>query len=184
MSNLTWLALTSENVKTKMNLPTINLATSLNSLSLHDTSLLIVAYAVLALSTKRSLPLAAFFMSVLLMELALFDMVKEYQLYLLTFVIYSYVITRDYMLFKQRIACGIILILTVVFSYDSFMYGAGGYIGEYKTLIWHNIENLSVCAHILFIASFIDARRISNNIRLFIASLVRFSHNYAYIVLI
>ncbi len=167
-----------------MNLTTINLTTSLNSLDLTPNILMLAAYAALALSTKRSLPLAAFFMSVLLMELALFDMVKEYQLYLLTFVIYSYVITRDYMLFKQRIACGIILILTVVFSYDSFIYGAGGYIGEYKTLIWHNIENLSICAHIFFITSFINAGRVNDNIRLFITGLMRFSRHYAYIVVI
>ncbi len=183
MSDLIWLALTSESVKsTKKTM--MEMMTSLNSLSLHDTGLLIIAYTVLALSTKRSLPLAAFFMSVLLMELALFDVVKEYQLYLMTFIVYSHVITRHYMLFKQRFACGIILILTVVFSYDSFMYGVGGYFGEHKTLVWHNIENLAICAHILFIASFIDARRISNDIRLFIVSLVRFSRNYAYIVLI
>ncbi len=179
MSDLIWLALTSENVKIQA-----KLMTSLNSLSLSTDIFFIVVYTVLALSTKRSLPLAAFFMSALLMELALFDVVREYQLYLLTFVIYSYVITRHYMLFKQKFACGIILILTVIFSYDSFMYGVGGYIGEYKTLIWHNIENLAICAHILFIASFINARRISNNIRLFVASLVRFSRNYAYIVVI
>ncbi len=183
MSDLIWLALTDVSVKSMKKMMTETM-TSLNDLSIHDTSLLIIAYTVLALSTKRSLPLAAFFMSVLLIELALFDMVKGYQLYLMVFVIYSYVITRDYMLFKQRFACGIILILTVIFSYDSFMYGVGGYFGECKTIIWHNIPNLAICAHILFIASFIDARRINNNVRLFIASLVRFSRNYAYIVLI
>ncbi len=178
MSDLTWLVLIGENAKIQT-----SLLSSLNSLSLKPNSLFIVAYAVLVLLTKRSLPLAAFFMSVLLFELSLFDEVKEYQLYLMTFVVYSCVITQHYMLFKQKIACGILLILSLLFAYDSLFYGVGGYYGEYKTLVWRNIPNLSVCAHILFITSFIDARRINNNIRLFFTSVVHISRNSVNFVL-
>ncbi len=187
MEDLIWLVqIDGIETKTLIKIKTIakiSLSSKAN-LGLTTNSLILIAYTVLALLTKRSLPLAAFFMSAILLELSFFDVVKEYQLYLMTFAIYSYVITRDYMQFKQKIACGIILILSIVFSYDAALYGAGGYLGAHKTIVWHSIPSLSICAHILFITSFINTARINNSIRLFIASVVRFSRNSACIVLI
>jgi hypothetical protein len=144
-------------------------------------SLLFIAYVVLCLIIRRPVFLLAFFMSCMLFELSLFDSVKEYQLYLLTLVIYSYAY-QECKTTKTKICCVIILLLSVVFACNAFFYGVNGYYGEAQTLVYNHIENLALLAHILFIWSFVDYKRVQNSIRNFIDSIVYSAVNSDYML--
>ncbi len=146
-------------------------------------SFIFIAYLILSTLTKRSSYVAAFFMSCMLMELSFFDPLSEASLYLLTFSIYSYVICCKSLTLKSRLACGILLILSITLAYDAYFYGIDGRYGETETIIYNNIESLALCAHSLFIGSFIPFTRIWNNLRSFIDSISHITRNSAYIVI-
>lgn len=144
---------------------------------------LLLAYLLISVLTKRASLLAAFFMGCMLFELSIFDQLSEASLYLLTFAIYSYVITCKALTFKQRIACGIILTLSIILAYDAYHYGINGTYGATETFVYNNIEYLASCAHIIFISSFIPITRIRNYLRSFIASVGRIAVNSDYMLI-
>ena len=141
------------------------------------TKAFIFAYALVALFTKRPQLLAAFFMTVLLFEWRLFDIYSEAQLYLIEFVIYSYVMSCNVFNIKTKIACGIMCLLALVFAYDAMFYGVNGFYGVHETIIYNNIENFVIGCHILIIYSTIRIKTITNYFKCFLASIVRMSSN-------
>jgi len=137
---------------------------------------LFLIYVLVSFFIKRPQLLAAFFMSCLLFESSFFDVFSECHLYLMTFIIYSYVITCNQFNNKTKSACVIMCILCALFAYDAAFYGVNGYYGATETVIYNNIERLSVCCHILVIASVFNRRAIINNIRAFCGVIVRMSY--------
>ncbi len=148
-----------------------------------ESSYLLIAYIALSLLIKRSSFMAAFFMSCMLFEVSIFDPLSESELYLITFSIYSYVILDKSLILKQRLACGILLILSLLLAYDAYFYGLGGLYGAHETVIYNNIEHLALCGHILFICSFIPFARIRDDILSFIDSISHVTRHSAYLVI-
>jgi len=143
---------------------------------------LFFVYTLLAFITKKPHLLTAFFMSCLLFECAIFDPLTEAQLYLITFLIYSYVIPCNVFSNKTKLACAIMCLLCLLFAYDAAFYGVNGFYGERETFVYNNIEHLFICSHCLIICSFIDIERIRNNIRSFIDGIRSMSANSVYFV--
>ena len=126
--------------------------------------------------------MAAFFMSCMLFEADIFDPLSEASLYLITFSMYSYVIFDIERNGRARIACGILLALSVILAYDAYFYGVNGIYGAHETVVYNNIEHLALCAHTVFISSLIPYRRIKNGIRHFIASFLYQQGNSSYML--
>lgn len=152
-----------------------------NQLNANDS--ILIAYVCVSLIIKRAAFLAAFFMSCLLFEVSFFDSLSECNLYLITFLIYTYAfqtcLTR-----KERYCCGIILFLSMAFTVDAGLYGEFGYYGASETIIYNNIELLATSAHIFLISTLIPYRRIKDSIRRFAASAVYMSNNSAYFLVL
>ncbi len=148
--------------------------------ALSANSELFIAYVALSLIIKRSVFLLAFFISCLLFECGIFDSLKEYQLYLITMVMYSYVFSYCKSL-VNRFGCVIILILSFTLAVDAFFFGANGYFTENETFIHNNIYSFALFAHAFFICSFINIKRILDGIRDFIDHVVSMSPNSAYL---
>lgn len=134
-------------------------------------SFLFAAYVVLSIIIKRSSYLAAFFMSCMLFDLAIFDVLSETSLYLLTFSIYSYIILVRCRNRRTTIACGIMVVICITLSYDAYFYGIDGYYGAHETFIYNHIEYIALYSHIILICSFVDVARIRDSVRNFIASI-------------
>ena len=143
-------------------------------------SILFTLYFLVSVMIKRAVFIAAFFMSCLLFDAAIFDPLSEASLYLLTFAIYSYVMTCKALTFKQRIACGILLILSITLAYDAYFYGMDGIYGAHETFVYNNIEYAALYAHTFLIHTLIPYRRIRDSIRRFITSILHISRNSAY----
>ena len=138
---------------------------------------LLVLYVILSVIIKRPSLLLAFLLSFLLFELSLFDPVTEVSLYMLTFIIYSFVICCKGLTQRNKVACSFMLLVCIVLIYDSFFYGANGYYGARKTFVYNNIEYISLCAHIILIISFVNISRVRCNIRGVLGSILRVSRN-------
>ena len=150
-------------------------------LSLNLNSALFLAYFIVSVITKRAAFMAAFFMSCLLFDMAVFDQLTESQLYAITFAIYSYVIFCKGLTFLTKAACGIIIVLCVTIGYDAYFYGIGGAYGASETFVYNNIQHLALYAHIILISTLIPYRRITNSLRRFIAYVMylpRYSVNF------
>ena len=143
------------------------------NLSLNIANSLFIAYTLLALITKRAAPLAAFFLSVLLVDNVYMMKVDEPSMYLLVAVIYLHVfetcLTR-----KQVIGCGIIFLTAIFLSLDAALYG------QNKTFAYRHIECISLCAHSFFISTFVSVRKIRNTLRNLINYVSRISYNSDY----
>jgi hypothetical protein len=156
----------------------------LHSLNLNVNSILFTAYVLVSVLTKRAAFIAAFFFSCLLFDAALFDPLSEASLYLLTFAIYSYVIACNALTFYQKLACGIILILSITLAYDAYFYGMDGIYGAHETIVYNNIEYLALYAHIIFISTLIPYRGIGDSIRRFVDTFMLITRNSANFVLL
>lgn len=142
-------------------------------------SILFTLYFLLSLLVKRAVYLAAFFMSCLLFDAAMFDVLTESQVYLLTFAIYSYVVFVIPCNVKARVACGILITLSITLAYDAYFYGEHGVYGARETAIYNNIEYLALYSHVLFICSLIPCGRIKDGFRRFFDSIMLMSRNSA-----
>lgn len=145
-------------------------------------SLVLLAYLFIAVLTKRSSFLMAFFVSWVLFECSAFDYLSEASLYLITFAMYSYVITCKALTFKQRIACGILLTLSIILAYDAYFYGIDGIYGAHETMVYNHIEHLALCSHAVFIGTLIPYRRIKDGFRCFLSSFLHQQGNSAYML--
>ena len=138
---------------------------------------LFLLYVVVSICIKKPQLLSAFFMSCLLFECSFFDTFTEGQLYLITFIIYSYVMFCNGFNADTRAACVIMCLLCVVLAYDAAFYGVEGFYGVHETVVYNHIEHLVICCHILIIYSTIKIRTIGNNIRNCCRSIVRMSRH-------
>jgi hypothetical protein len=146
-------------------------------LAINSTKILFALYALTGLLNKKPQLTAAFFISCLIFECSFFDIFSEAQLYLLTFVTYTYVMTCNVFSVKTKLACVIMCLITLLFAYDAAFYGVNGFYGESKTFVWHNIERFAVCCHTIIILSVINFKRIYNNIKSFCSSIIYMSRN-------
>jgi hypothetical protein len=146
---------------------------------LKSESSIFFVYVILGLFIKRPVLPLAFLSCYILVNGAFFQVIEEYQVYLAVCVIYSYVFeicrTR-----QSKIACVIILFISMAFAVDALLYGVNGYYGTHQTIIYNNIEYIATCCHIIFISSFISVERILNSLRDFIGSIVRITANSDY----
>ena len=144
------------------------------NLSLILNNLIVSSYIVLSAIKKKPVYLLAFFVSVVIFELRLFDSLVESDLYFITFVIYSYVfVVTDKV--KSKIGCSIIIGLTAALAVDSSLFGKYGYYGATETFLHINVQYFSLLAHIIFISTFIDVAAIKNCLRGFIGFVGRVS---------
>jgi len=135
-----------------------------------------IAYIFLCVFIKRSVFLLAFFISCALFEFSIFDFLAEYQLYMITFIIYSYVFYEC----KNKISkigCSGVILLSIALAHDARYYGVGGVYGEYQTVLYDNIESITLAAHIFFICSLIPYRRLRDNLRRISVFVVYMSRN-------
>ena len=149
-----------------------------------NTDLFVFAYIVVSFLIKRPELLLAFFMSCLLFESSFFDTFSEAQLYLITFLIYSYVIPCNAFKMRTKLACVIMCFLCLLFAYDAAFFGVNGFYGERQTFIYNSIEYFFICTHCLIILSLINFKRVRNYLRSVIDSVCNMSANSAYLVVI
>lgn len=145
-------------------------------------NIIFVAYVILSICIKKATPLVAFFLSVLLISNGyLASSINEVNMYLLVCVIYSFVfdICKTG---QSKISCGIILLISISFAIDARMYGVNGYYGQQQSPIWDNIEYIALCAHTIFVSSFISVERIRINLRSFFNSITGLSLNNDYML--
>jgi len=147
-------------------------------LSLRINNVLFVLYVLLAIATKRVAPLAAFFMSVLLVDNVVLSRISEPAMYMIVFAIYTYVFHTCTTLIS-RFCCVIMMLTSFVFAVDAKYYGVGGLYGESETFIYSNIEHIALFVNILFICSFISYKRIRDCLQRLFDSVVSFSRNSA-----
>lgn len=142
MELLEWLHLLSANVKVS---------------NLNDYSF--VFYVLVSLLIKKSRYILAFFFCVLIVECSLFDFLMEFEIYLTSFTVYSYLVTASKSL-KIKVSCAIMCVLDLILFRDALYYGVNGIHGEYKTAIYNNIEYLAFVVHIIIILSLVPFGKI------------------------
>ena len=140
---------------------------------------LFIIYAVVCFFIKRPVFLLAFLLPEIAFNVSLFDSMAGWHLNAIEFIIYSYIFTVCPTR-KSKIACFIICYTAIVFGVDDVLYGVNGYYGESETFIYENISFINSCAHLFFISTFISIRRIRNNLRSFIDSIMRIAANSDY----
>lgn len=145
MELLEWLSLESANVSSHTNSET----------------LLFLLYILVSALAKKSRYLLAFFLFMIIFTRSIFDPLQEYQIYLTSFAVYSYLLTTSKSL-KLKVSCGIMCALDLTLAVDAFFYGDSGTHGELKTAIYKNIEYLAFVAHIIIIASLVPFGKIYN----------------------
>ena len=145
-------------------------------------NIIFFAYVILSICIKKVAPLVAFFFSVLLVSNSYLYSISEVNMYLLVCVIYSFVfevcITR-----QSKISCVIILLISISFAIDARLYGVDSYYGEQQSPIWNNIQYIALCAHFIFVSSFISITRIRNSLRSFLNSVAGMSLNNDYMLI-
>lgn len=144
------------------------------SLNLNILSSLILGYAVLSILTKKSAFLLAFLLCVFLQSASAMLIISEPVVYLLVFVVYSYIL-QICLTNKSKWCCGIVLLTSFVFYLESALFGLNGIYGIHQTLIYAISEYISLFAHLFFICSFIDFAKIRNSLRDFIGSIASVS---------
>tara|TARA_R110002020_G_scaffold70736_1_gene183446 strand:- start:34 stop:567 length:534 start_codon:yes stop_codon:yes gene_type:complete len=140
------------------------------SLNLNILSSLILGYAILSILTKKSAFLLAFLLCVFLQGASAMLIVSESVVYLLVFVVYSYIL-QICLTSKSKTCCGIVLLASFVFYLESALFGLNGIYGTHQTLIYEMSEYISLFAHFFFICSFINIAKIRNSLRDFIGSI-------------
>ena len=142
MEILEWLHLLSANVK---------------SSSMNDWVLIL--YIITAVLTNKSQYLLVFFLSLVFIECSIFDNLKEHQIYLTLFIVYSYIALQDIPK-KTKLACVIMCVLDLILANDAYKHGIGGTHGASETFIYQNIEHLALYANLIIIFSLISFGRI------------------------
>ena len=143
---------------------------------------LLIAYIIASVFIRKPHLLLAFFMGCLLFEWSFFDSFSEAQLYLLGFLIYSYVIPCNVFRVRTKVACAIMCFLCLLFAYDAAFFGVNGFYEEHKTFVYNNIEHFFICSHCLIICSLINLKRIRDDLRGLVDSVCNMSRNSVYFV--
>jgi len=66
---------------------------------------------------------------------------------------------------KSKKACGIIICISMVLAVDAYYFGVGGIHGTSETIIYRNIEYISLWCHLFFINSLIPYSRIQQGLQ-------------------
>jgi len=140
---------------------------------------LFIIYVVVCFFIKRPVFLLAFLLPEMMFNMSLFDSMAGWHLNAIEFIIYSYVFAVCHTK-KSKIACFIICYTAIHFGIDSYCFGVDGVYGERETFIYKNISLINTCAHLFFVSSLISIRRIRNNLRSFIDSIMRITANSDY----
>ena len=151
---------------------------------LNVSSYLFIVYGIVSLFNRKPSYMAAFFISCMMFEHGFFDGISECSLYLMTFVLYSFLVKFNCESKETDIACMGVCVICLVLAYDSFFYGIDGYYGATETIIYDHIEHISLYAHIFLICTLINFKRVQHCIRGFIVSILYMSRNSAYFVLL
>lgn len=93
-------------------------------------------------------------------------------IFMLEFVVYSYVLTSLDSV-KTKRGCSTIMLIALWGYLDFIIYGEYSTNGTYKTFYRIHLENIYLCTHFFFVYSFIDVRRINDRLRGFIDSCFR-----------
>ena len=153
------------------------------ALAKNASNIIFVAYVILSVCIKKTTPLVAFFLSVLLVSNEyLASSITETNMYLLVCLIYSFVFGLCNT-GQRKIGCGIILLISISFAIDARLYGVNGYYGEQQSLAWENVRYIALCAHTIFVCSFISIERVRLNIRSFLNSITSLSLNNDYMLI-
>lgn len=152
-----------------------------SQISLSVANSLFLAYAILALLTKNAAPLAAFFMCILLVDNYYLVNISEHYMYIMVAVIYLQVFERC-LTVKSLVCCVIISLISITLAADAYFYGKNGYYGATNTVIYNNIEYISLCSHTLFICSFISIKRIRDSLRSLSSCIGKLSASIGYYV--
>ena len=126
-------------------------------------NILFILYIFTGVLIKKSRYLLAFFFSEFMISFFGFDGLQEYQIYLTDFTVYSYVAYYAHTL-KVKTACGIMCLLDLILINDAIKYGVNGTSGEFKTIIYQNIEYLAFYANIIIVSSLLPLSRIYDGI--------------------
>ena len=126
-------------------------------------------YIALSVTLKRPSFLAVFFLCESLILCELFYSFYEYELYSIEFILWSYIFTGLTRV-KNKVFCAIICLLSAFCCYDSYTYEALNS-EEYQEIVYICLEYLIVCAHFLFIISFVEIKRVRGSFRRFFDSI-------------
>ena len=84
---------------------------------------------------------------------------------------------------KNKLSCVIICLLSLICIIDSYYYGVRTH-GEGGTWIYNNIQYIALCAHAVFISSFINIARIIDDTRCIIGFTVNITVGSDYLMVI
>ena len=142
-------------------------------------NIIMIGYVIVYLITKRAEYFSAFFICVMLVGSGVAQSTSEVNMYLIVFVLYSYVF-KICKTGKSKLGCVTILSLSLTLAVESFFYGENGYNGTYSTIIYSNIEYLALFAHIFFISTLVSYSRIRDSLRDLASYVMRVSANSDY----
>jgi len=151
------------------------------SLNLSILSSLIIGYAVLSILTKKSAFLLAFLLCVFLQSATIMLIVSESVVYLLVFIVYSYVF-QICLTSKTKLCCVTILLLSLIMYIDAALFGIDGIYGENQTIIYEMGDHLSLLAHFFFICSFINTAKIRDYLRYITSAFNHLSRSVYYML--
>jgi len=155
---------------------------SVNAVVGQNANNLLFLYIILCCIIKRSVFLLAFLLPELLINLSMFDSLSEWHIAAIEVIIFSYVFdVCDNS--KSKAGCCLVITQAIIIMFDSYFYGAGGAHGEHKTIVYNNIESISLCVHVFFILTLIPFKRIRDDTYNFIDSVMRISLNSDYMLL-
>ena len=139
-------------------------------------SSLFFLYVMVCYLIKRPVFLLVFFICNVLINADFAQFIKEYQVYLIVLIMYSYLF-NEYKSIYYRVSCGIIIFISLTFSIDGYFYGVGGYHGATETLIYNHLPSVSLYAHLLFISSLVYHGRIRHNLQCIVDFIERITFN-------
>lgn len=137
-----------------------------------NVSSIFLCYVLLCFIINRPVFLLAFLLPEALYQLSIFDAISNTNKYLIEIVLYTYIFDICTTV-KSKLSCGIIVLITMLFAVDEYLFGLNGVIVESETFIYANISNINTCAHLLFISSLIPYQRIRNRLRRMLTNIVR-----------
>ncbi len=135
-----------------------------NQQAVNANNVIFLGYILVSVLLRKAVFITAFFMCVLLVDNIYLLKLNEWIMYLTVMVIYLHVFERC-VTNKSKKACGIIICISMVLAVDAYYFGVDGIHGASETVIYRNIEYISLCCHLFFINSLIPYSRIRQDLR-------------------
>ena len=129
-----------------------------------------IAYGLLTAITGKVFYTASYLFLEALIFFPVFGSLSFFQRYFICSVVYSYVFTKSESR-DSKAVCALLSVMYFCEGVDTFLYGAGGYLGEDQTVFWKAVPSIGLGLHILLIYTLLPVGGILNGIRdIFIAS--------------